>query len=210
MRAFFLILIAAFSLGAAERGFTSLFDGKSLNGWKYEGRGNSEGYFVENGNVIAQKVHGNLFTEKEYANFVLRFEFKFGEDGANNGIGIRSPFVGDAAYQGMEIQILDDSADVYKGKLQPWQVHGSIYNVIPATTGFLKRKDWNYEEITANGSHIVVMLNGHKILDADISKVTDPEILKKHPGLKRTTGHIGLLGHDTRVEFRNMRIKELK
>jgi len=112
----------------------------------------------------------------------------------------------------MEIQILDDTADVYKGKLQPWQVHGSIYNVVPAKSseGILKRTDWNEEEITASGTRITVKLNGQVIVDADLASVTDPEVLKKHPGVSRTGGHIGLLGHDTRVEFRNLRIKELK
>ncbi len=209
-----LIAILAISttspLHAAEPGFKPLFDGKSLSGWKFVGKGESSGYTVENGIVICQKVHGNLFTEKEYANFILRFEFKYGEPGANNGIGIRAPLTGDVAYEGMEIQILDDEADVYKGKLKPWQVQGSIYNVVAAKTGFNKSTDWNVEEIRAQGNHIVVTLNGHIIVDADLSKVTDPETLKKHPGIKRTTGHIGLLGHDTRVEFRNMRIKELK
>ena len=212
MRALILMGIAALTLSAAEPGFSPIFDGKTLNGWKYTGRGDASGYFVENGMIVCQKVHGNLFTEKEFSNFVLRFEFKFGEQGANNGIGIRAPYAGDAAYSGMEIQILDDTADVYKGKLQPWQMHGSIYNVVPAksTEGFLKRTDWNEEEITADRTHIVVKLNGHVIVDADLSTVTDPEVLKKHPGVQRTGGHLGLLGHDTRVEFRNLRVKELK
>lgn len=210
MHALFLMAIVVFTLDAAEPGFHPIFDGTSLNGWKYVGRGDAGGYRVENGTIVCQKVHGNLFTEKEYSNFVLRFEFQFGEQGANNGIGIRAPYTGDAAYEGMEIQILDDTADVYKGKLQPWQMHGSIYNVVPAKTGFLKRTGWNYEEITAKDTHIMVKLNGHVIVDADLGKVTDPEVLKKHPGVKRTGGHLGLLGHDTRVEFRNMRVKELK
>ncbi len=204
--------IAALTLNAAEPGFTSLFDGKTLDGWKYVGRGDAGGYFVENGLIVCQKVHGNLFTEKEYSNFVLRFEFRFGEAGANNGIGIRAPYAGDSAYSGMEIQILDDTADVYKGKLQPWQVHGSIYNVVAAksTVEILKRTEWNEEEITANGTRILVKLNGKVIVDADLAGVTDPEVLKKHPGVSRTGGHLGLLGHDTRVEFRNLRVKELK
>jgi len=202
-----LVLLSAAALAsAAEPGFTDLFDGHTLNGWRYVGRG--PGYFVEKGLLVSSPdAHGNLFTEAEYANFVLRFDFKLTE-GANNGIGIRAPFEGDAAYQGMEIQILDHDAAVYKGKLKPAQYHGSIYDVFPAKTGFLKPVgQWNSEEISAQGSHIVVTLNGTVIVDADLSTVTDPEVLKKHPGLRRTTGHIGLLSHDSRVEFRNLRIK---
>ena len=56
---------------------------------------------------------GNLFTEKEYSDFILRFEFQL-TPGANNGLGIRAPLRGNAAYDGMELQILDNTAEVYK------------------------------------------------------------------------------------------------
>lgn len=203
------LALAGASLQSAEKGFTPLFDGKTLEGWQLV-RGQGPGYVVENGVLVCPaEGGGNLLTKKEYANFVLRFEYKM-VDGSNNGVGIRTPLEGDAAYQGMEIQLLDDDADRYKG-LQPWQYNGSIYNVVPAKQCCRKPDgQWNQEEITADGSHIVVKLNGTTIVDADISKVTDAEILKKHPGLKRTQGHVGFLGHGTRIEFRNIRIKELK
>jgi len=196
-------------LKAAEPGFVSLFDGKTLAGWHLEGA-KGRGYVVDDGRIVCPADGGgNLFTEREYANFVLRFEFLMTE-GANNGIGIRAPYQGDAAYQGMEIQILDHDAPVYRGKLKPAQYHGSIYDVVPAKTGFLKPVgEWNQEEIMADGRHLKVTLNGHEIVNADLDSITDPAVLKKHPGLARTTGHIGFLGHGTRVEFRNVRVKEL-
>jgi hypothetical protein len=210
-RILFGVLVAAISASAAspEKGFVSLFNGKSLDGWELVGKKGS-GYVAERGMLVCPADGGgNLFTTKEYANFVLRFQFRL-YDGSNNGIGIRSPLAGDAAYSGMEIQILDDGADRYKGKLKPAQYHGSIYDVVPAKQGFKKPTgEWNTEEITANGRHITVKLNGTVIVDADLDSVTDPAVLKKHPGLARTTGHIGLLGHGTRVDFRNFRIKEL-
>ena len=70
--------------------------------------------------------------------------------------------------------------------------------------------EWNAQEVTVNGRKITVVLNGQTILDADLSTVTDPEVLKKHPGLLRTSGHIGFLGHNDFIEFRNIRIKELR
>ena len=152
---------------------------------------------------------GNLYTGKEYGDFILRFEFKL-EENANNGIGIRAPLEGDSAYVGMEIQVLDDYGPAYKDKLQSWQYHGSIYNVVPAKRGSLKPTgEWNSEEISAKGRQIKVTLNGTVIVDANLDDVKDPEVLKKHPGLARTKGHIGFLGHGARVEFRNLRIKEL-
>ena len=192
-----------------EKGFVSLFDGKSLQGWKLV-RGHGPGYIVKDGTLVCPADGGgNLFTEKEYANFIFRFEFKV-EPGGNNGVGIRAPLDGDAAYQGMEIQILDDQHEKYKGKIKSEQHHGSVYDVIPARTGFLKpARQWNTEEIMANGSRIRVTLNGVIILDADLNIVNEPEVLKKHPGLKNKNGHIGFLGNGSLVEFRNIRIKQL-
>src|SRR5687767_5072454 len=177
----------------AERGFTPLFNGKDLAGWVYGRRGDVEnrtgkGYQVENGVLFTTKEDGgNLYTEKEYANFVLRFDFKLTES-ANNGIGIRAPMTGDNAYNGMEIQVLDNDGQKYKDKdgkttLQPWQYHGSVYNVFPAKPGFQKPVgEWNSQEIRADGSKITVTLNGTVILDADLATITDPAVLKKHPG----------------------------
>jgi hypothetical protein len=205
------VAATALSLAAAtaEQGFVSLFDGKSLDGWQIVGQ-KGRGYVVENGLLVCPADGGgNLFTKKEYANFILRFEFRL-FDGSNNGIGVRAPLEGDAAYKGMEIQILDDGAARYQGKLRPAQYHGSIYDVIPAKQGFKKPTgEWNQEEITAKGRQITVVLNGTKIVDADLDSVRDPAVLAKHPGLARATGHIGLLGHGTRVEFRNFRVQEL-
>jgi hypothetical protein len=202
-------LVGAFLACAAESGFEPIFDGTSLDGWKLVG-GRGRGYVVEDGIIVCPADGGgNLFTEKEYANFVLRFEFRM-TPGANNGIGIRAPYDGDAAYKGMEIQILDDGHERYKG-IKPAQFHGSVYDVVPAKQGFRKPVgEWNQEEITANGRKIKVVLNGHVIVDADLDSVTDPEVLKKHPGLANTAGHIGFLGHGTRVDFRNLRIRQLQ
>ena len=118
------------------------------------------GYVVQDGEIICPaEGGGNLFTEKEYSNFAFRFEFKL-TPGANNGIGIRAPYEGDAAYKGMEIQILDDSDPKYKGVIKPEQYHGSVYQVIPARTGFRKPVgEWNEEEIMADGRRIRVTLN---------------------------------------------------
>lgn len=208
MRLFGVMLLAAMAYGA-EPGFVSLFDGKTLNGWQLvNGRG--PGYVVENGTIVCPKDGGgNLYTGKQYANFVFRFEFKM-EPGGNNGVGIRAPLTGDAAYVGMEIQILDHDHANYKGKLKPTQRHGSVYDVFPAKADALKPAgEWNSEEIVVNGSKVTVTLNGTVISEADLSTMKDPEVLKKHPGLLRTTGYLGFLGHGTRVEFRNLRVKEL-
>lgn len=206
-----------------EAGFTPLFNGKDLTGWVYGRRGDAEnragkGYQVENGVIFSTKEDGgNLYTAKEYADFAFRFEFKLTEN-ANNGIGIRAPLEGDAAYAGIEIQVLDDTGSQYT-KLRPAQYHGSIYDMVPAKRGFQKPVgEWNSEEIIAKGRQITVIINGTTIVDANLDDVKDEALLKRHRDLTRpegsrgianTKGHIGLLGHGTRVEFRNLRIKEL-
>jgi hypothetical protein len=197
-----------------EEGFTSLFNGKDLTGWIYGKRGNGEnksgvGYQVADGAIYCTvKDGGNFYTEKEYGDFTLRFEFKLTEN-ANNGIGIRAPLEGDSAYVGMEIQVLDDSGSQYKN-LRPEQYHGSIYDCFACKRGSQKPVgEWNTEEITAKGRQVTVTLNGTVIVDANLDDIKDEAKLKKHPGLANKKGHIGFLGHGARVEFRNLRVKEL-
>jgi hypothetical protein len=207
-----------------EPGFTRLFNGKDLTGWVYGQRASGaenksgKGYQIENGVLFSTKEDGgNLYTEKEYSDFVFRFDFRLTKN-ANNGIGIRAPLTGDAAYVGIEIQVLDDGGSQYT-KLQPYQYHGSIYGMVPPKRGFQKPVgEWNTEEITAQGRHITITLNGTAIVDANLDDVKDPEMLRTHRdltkpegsrGIANTKGHIGFLGHGTRVEFRNIRIKEL-
>jgi hypothetical protein len=192
-----------------EQGFDLVFNGKDLNTWV----GNKIDYVVED-NAIAiypsKESHGNLFTAKEYSDFIFRFEFQLTE-GANNGLGIHAPLEGDAAYVGKEIQILDNEAPVY-AKLEVYQYHGSVYGVIPAKRGFLKPTgEWNQEEVYVKGDYIKVTLNGTIILEGDMKKASKNGTLdhKDHPGLNRNSGHIGFLGHGSIVKFKSIRIKDL-
>ena len=205
---------APYELSAEEQkeGFKVLFDGTNMHEWI----GNTRDY-VSNDGMISLVPHegsygGNLYTKDEYKDFVFRFEFKL-TPGANNGLGIRTPTEGDAAYVGMELQILDNDAPIYKN-LEPYQYHGSVYGVIPAKRGALKPVgEWNYQEVIAKGNHIKVILNGEVIVDGDIAKASDNGKAtadhKQHPGLLNEKGHIGFLGHGSEVHFRNIRIKEL-
>lgn len=191
------------------RGFTRLFDGQTLNGWHLVNK-HGPGYVPRNGVlVVPADGGGNLYTEQEYSDFIFRFEFKL-EKGGNNGIGIRAPYVGDAAYSAMESQILDDSDPMY-ANLLPAQYHGSLYKVAAAKRGAQKPVgEWNQQEIMAVGRHIKITLNGKVIVDADLNTVTDPAILAEHPGMLRDRGHIGFLGHGpSEVQFRNIFVRDL-
>jgi hypothetical protein len=192
-----------------KSGFVQLFNGVDFTNWT----GNTTDYVVEDGMIVIypdQGGHGNLYTKKEFSDFIFRFEFLL-TPGANNGLGIRTPMDGDAAYVGMELQILDNTAPIYR-KLEQWQYHGSVYGVIPAKRGFLKPVgEWNSEEVIINGKDIQVILNGTVIVDGNLDKASENGTMdgNDHPGLKRTKGHIGFLGHGSVVKFRNIRIKEL-
>ena len=192
-----------------QQGFKLLFDGTNLDNWV----GNKAGYLLQDGAIVVNPQStsgGNLYTKDEYSDFEYRFEFQL-TPGANNGLGIRAPLEGDAAYVGMELQILDSEADIYKN-LQPYQYHGSIYGVVPARRGYLRPiGEWNEEVVVVKGTRVKVILNGETITDADIKEPSINGTMdhKEHPGLKRTTGHIGFLGHGDVVRFRNIRVLPL-
>ena len=191
-------------------GFKLLFNGTDLTGWE----GNLKGYSIKDGIMTCDPSlggKGDLFAVGEYGDFIMRFEFCL-TPGANNGLAIRVPFNGHAAYEGMELQILDHDSPRYTGWLKDYQHHGSIYGVVPAKTGSLKPVgEWNYQEVTAKGKQITIKLNGVTIVDADLEKASTPKTIdgQKHPGLLRESGRIGFAGHGDRVDFRNLRIKSL-
>jgi hypothetical protein len=202
-----------FKLSAEEvkEGYKILFDGTNMFQWT----GNTVDYTSREDATLtllpSKGSGGNLYTKSEYDNFVFRFEFML-TPAANNGLGIRTPMEGDAAYVGMELQILDSEHPVYKD-LQIYQYHGSVYGVIPAKRGFLKPVgQWNCQEVIADGDHIKITLNGEVILDGNIREATKDGLPDKreHPGLFNKKGHIAFLGHGSEVKFRNIRIKELK
>ena len=190
-------------------GFIGLFNGKDLTGWT----GDTAGWGAGDGMLICdERSHGNVYSDLAFSDFILRFEFKLTE-GANNGVGIRTPLYGHAAYDGMEIQIIDNSAHLDGDGIKPYQYHGSIYGVAPAKVGFLKPVgEWNAQEVLAIGSQITVILNGETIVDEDLEQWRDKPTPddKEHPGLHNASGHIAFLGHGARVEFRNIRIKEVE
>jgi hypothetical protein len=194
---------------ADETGFVALFNGRDLSGWQ----GDTAGYVVQEGAIWCGPKGTNLYTAGEYGNFVLRLEFQL-TPGANNGVGVRAPLEGDAAYEGMEIQVLDDGHAMYKGKIKPWQHHGSVYGIAASqgSTAALKPTgQWNSEEIVVDGRTVVVTLNGVEITRTNLDEATRNGTLSghKHPGLARTSGHIGFLGHGDRVGYRNIRVKPL-
>jgi hypothetical protein len=195
----------------APEGFTSLFNGKDLDGWKvYNGKMDKWG--VADGLIFVEGSGGGwLFTEMEYSDFEVRVDFKLPK-GGNSGVALRSPREGDPAYKGMEIQLLDDrwykDDKNYKG-IKPVQLTGAIYGVVaPSKDATKPAGEWNTIRIIAKGRHVTVELNGVKTVDADLDKYKDDHA-KTHPGILREKGFLGLQSHSGRVEFRNVYVKAL-
>jgi len=187
-------------------GFESLFNGTDLTGWD----GALDNYEVKEGSIVCKPGHGGaLYTKGEYADFVARVEFKL-PPGGNNGLAIRFPGKGNPAYEGMcELQVLDNDHPMY-ATLDKRQYHGSAYGFAPAHRGYLRPVgEWNFQEVTVKGTTITVELNGTKILDTDLSKITEVMANSPHPGRDLKSGHFGFAGHNDPVQFRNVSIKRL-
>jgi hypothetical protein len=205
-----------------KAGYEVLFDGRSLQKWQ----GNTTDYVPVDGNIYVSAQYGgtgNLYTLKKYSDFIYRFEFCFVQEGVNNGIGIRTKLGVDAAYDGMEIQVLDHDAPIYKD-LRPYQNHGAVYGVIvPKHVKFGALGTWNTEEIRAIGDHITVTVNGDVILDGNIREACQGHNVapdgsnhnpytvdhNNHPGLFNKDGFISFCGHGAGVKFRDIRILDL-
>lgn len=214
-------LISELTPEEKKEGFVMLFDGTNMDNWQ----GNLDNYTLIDGAIYVDAAYGNggnLYTKKKYSDFIYRFEFQFMVLGVNNGVGIRTPMDVDAAYEGMEIQILDHDAPYYRN-LREYQQHGSVYGIIPAKrVKFPELGTWNTEEIRAIGDHITVTVNGEVILDGNIREACKGHNVspdgganeytvdhQNHPGLFNKDGYISFCGHGTGIKFRNIRIKDL-
>ncbi|QDU79092.1 hypothetical protein Pla110_07960 [Polystyrenella longa] len=210
------LLVLSALASAGEEDFVKLFDGGDLSAWHHEGADgiqteNITGYVVEDGILRCGPGGKYLLTPDKYEDFVFRLDYRLPE-GGNNGVGIRTTIPGNPAFDGMEIQLLDDTAEKYNA-LADYQYNGSVYGILPAKRGHLKPLgEWNEMEITAIGSKVKVVLNGTTIVDGDIVEATKngPLDKREHPGLLNETGHIVLCGHGDPVEFRNIRVKRIK
>jgi hypothetical protein len=200
----FLVVASAASAQTPE-GFTPLFNGKDLFGWKSTGKKDVWG--ADTGVLyVAGGGGGWLLTDKEYGDYELRLQYKLPKMG-NSGVALRTPPSGDPAYVGMEIQLIDD--ENWKG-LQTWQHTGSIYNVVAAKK--INNRpigEWNKLRIVCKGRNVMVENNGDVLVDANLEDYVK-EHAKKHPGILRDKGHIGFQSYNFRVEFRDIVIRELK
>lgn len=189
----------------AEDSWQPLFNGKDLTGWEPVGT-TDNAWSIDDGVLSGSGGGGWLSTDKEYANFELKLEFRL-PPGGNSGVFIRAPREGHQSVDGMEIQVLDNDDKQY-ANIEPWQHCGSLYGIVPAKLGALKKAgEWQTYHIVCNGRKIKVTLNDMLVVDANLDDHKDKEASR--PGMKRPSGYIGLQSHGTRIDYRNIRILTL-
>jgi type 1 glutamine amidotransferase len=178
--------------GHARDGWTSLFNGKDLNGWTMSGPGK---FLVENGEIVTTGGMGMLwYDRRSYGDFALELEWKVGRKEDNSGVFVRFPMPFNpwtAVNQGYEIQI----GDTY----EPRHNTGSIYSFqAPSKMPTKPVGEWNQYRIEVRGQKYVISINGEKV--------------NEFTGERSSEGYIGLQNHDdaSKVRFRNIRISELK
>lgn len=209
----YLLLAAVLTISqiaaAEDAGFVPLFNGKDLTGWELRPdvrEAEPDSWSVVDGVLTAKAGHGWLRSKEMYGDFVLKLDWRIPMNG-NSGVFLRVPELkaGERPHiAGFEIQVLDDRGPVYEGKLKPYQFSGSIYGSVPATNSTFKGAgEWNSYEITCQGDHMKVVMNGQTVSEADLTK--DP-VLAARP----RKGYIGLQNHASNVEYRNVQIKVLK
>jgi len=176
-----------------EPGFTSLFNGKDLSGWNIENKGK---FSVKGGAIFLDRGSGWLRSDKEYQDFELRLDFRFVSKGADSGIFVRANNEGNNwPEKNYQIQTMDNEsiAALYVTGLNrvTMKRDADLMRKVRKTGG-----EWQSYAITLKGSHAEICLNGALITIAD--------------GLSVHAGYVGLQGEGGQLEFKNIRIKELK
>jgi len=190
--------------------WVSLYNGRDLTGWHFEGSGAKPEAWRAEGEVLSCKGHAMCYlaTDKEYGDFELRLEYRASE-GANSGVGIRFPRGMWPSTDGMEIQILDDNSPKNKGT-KPKELCGAIYSFVgPKPHPEKPAGEWNKMRIRCEGPDIQVWLNDveviHENLDQHDEKGKGPLPLSKRP----RSGLVGLQCHYDPIDFRKIEIREI-
>jgi hypothetical protein len=171
--------------------------------------------------VLTATEDKNLWTKKEYDNFILDLEFKTAE-GTNSGVIVHCSNTGNWIPNSIEVQIADDYSEKWASKPRSWQC-AAIFGHLGARENKVVRKpgEWNRMTVTCKGPMVWVMLNGKQVTEMDMRKWTSakknpdgsdiPPWLNKPVAELPTKGHVGFQGKHAGapIWFRNMKIKTL-
>lgn len=208
---------------SAQTAFVLLFpsdgvpSGWRVGAWNDVSKPGPEGavWLVTNGVLHGSNPRGSwLMSEKEYGDFILEFEFKLGATG-NSGCALRAPLAGDPAFDGLELQMADFR---YNPQAKDSELTGGLYRALAPSRQLYRPTEWNSYHIELRGSRILVILNGEKIQDADLSSYGEP--VPRHdkslaPPLRERPrrGHLGfqeLSRAGDHAMIRHARVQELK
>ncbi|MBX2851183.1 MAG: DUF1080 domain-containing protein [Phycisphaeraceae bacterium] len=179
-----------------------------------------EGVWTVADGVMTASKDQNIWTQKEYENFVLDLEFKAGPN-ANSGVIVYSVDTKDWIPGAVEVQILDDHGDKWTKVADNWRCGGVFGHVAPSRRAVNKAGEWNRMSITCAGTQVDVVLNGEHVASMDMTQFTNnkvnpdgsevPNWLSKPVASLPTKGKIGLQGKHggAPIWFRNIRIKGL-
>ena len=190
-----------------------LFNGRDLTGWK-GANGTATNWKVKDGlltNTGRRKGNASWIAhERIFSDFELDVAFRLAP-GCNSGVFFRTPLEkGRPAYLGNEIQIADMSDAELLKKLTPDRRMGGLYNVNPPQTDAAKNPGhWQSMTVRCLGPSCRVTVNGRVAQDVDLTSFPE-DVKKTHPGLMRKDGHIGLQSKEVPIEFRTVRIRELR
>lgn len=210
------LFLALAAHAADDAGFTPLFNGKDLSGWTLkDGSAIKSGWQVEDGVLHRADKGGDIYTEKEYANFEFRFEWMI-SPGGNSGIKYRMHDYEKKGTLGPEYQVLDDAK--HPDALITNKRHAaSLYDILaaPADKKINEPGQWNEGRVIARGTHLEHWLNGVKTIEVEVGSHRWKELIaaskfKNVPGFaENPSGRIQLQDHGNKVWYRNLRIKEL-
>jgi hypothetical protein len=161
-----------------------------------------------------------IWSDRDYQNFVLDLEFKT-SDGANSGVVIYASDMNDWIPNSIEIQILDDYSPKWADVAKSWQCGAAFGHQGPSKRTVKKAGEWNRMTLSCHGSKIVVVLNGERINEIDLTRFTsatkNPDgsdvpswLAKRSLSSLATKGRIGLQGKHAGapIFFRNVRVQE--
>jgi serine/threonine protein kinase len=198
---------------APANDFVPLLNGKDLKGWTTAGPPAWEwkaGRVVGSPAANAGAGAGVLMTEAEYDDFELELQYKHAA-GIGSGLFLRAdPAAPVAGGQHLEVQIIDDAFPQW-AQLPPIQKTGSAYNVFERKVDPpVKKDDWNAMRVRLVRRQLQVWVNDVQTIDADLDSAAAIAKYDQNPGLKRSTGRIGLQQNQrVPVEFRNVRVKRV-
>lgn len=211
-----LLSLISISSPAVAQDAKPLSDGKTFAGWvKADGSAvePGKGWEIADGVIHRNAKGGDIFTEKEYGDFELVWEWKLSK-GANSGVKYRVTLYGKELL-GPEYQMLDD--DVHADSKNPTHRTGCIYDLFTAIDNKPVKPigEWNKSKIVAKGGKFEHWLNGVKVAETDTSSeswkaaVAKSKFKNKKDWALNPKGKIMLQDHGDEIWFRNLMIKEL-